>query len=250
MKRVTLSVGQMEQLLANQQNRTLSKRWMALADEMRTGRFNPEVSPIILYTDGTLADGQHRLRAAVEIGAPFSCWVTEIQRDEIVKVDSGRTRTTNDHLRILGTPMHTSFIAASRMCLWLRDGDWSRRSYSHQDVIDASHYYGVLRWSMPYSRMPGWAQLVAVCSYACVEGPGVELSTEFFECVSLGESLRRGDPRLTLRNRLVSWSASRGGAVQLAKLWVVVRSWYAWRAGETLTHIKLPASIDSLEVHK
>jgi hypothetical protein len=255
MKRITLSVRQMEQLLANQQNRTLSNRWTLYHRDMVAGRFNFGLSPIVLYRDGALADGQHRLRAAIEAGLPRTWYVVEIERDEIVRVDAGRPRSVRDHTMILGKPIHNSLLAAARMALLLEcSANWnSKPLHSHHEILDAAERYGVREWS---NRGPfrGWAQFVGLCCYLSVHVTG-DCPREFRDRVLDGAMMSTDDPRLTLRSRLMhKYSTTTGTAAQHQLLWVCVRSWNAFATGEPMKRLVIPSPLTSirpiLEVHK
>jgi hypothetical protein len=257
-KRITLSVRQMEQLLANQQNRTLCNRWTLYHRDMVAGRFNFGLSPIVLYRDGLLADGQHRLRAAIEAGLPRTWYVVEIDRSEIVNVDTGRPRSTRDLAAVQGMKLQTTTFAAARMALWLEGGWPTRPVHSHREVIEAVTRFNVSAFPKT-TKMAGFNQLVGLCAFLSVQQidderfmPAVHA---FLDGVVIGEMLHMGDPRLTLRNRLTNATfRSSGDQQQRQILWMCVRSWNAYAQGETLGKLIVPAPIPdiypTLEVKK
>lgn len=239
MKRTTLSVKQMHKLLETQQNRTLTDRWHPLHRQMASGEWNPDVAPIIVFDDGTLADGQHRIRAAIEMGKPFTCWVVTIPKSDITKVDAGRSRTTRDHCRILGLPIQCVHSAAARFILWLRDNEWgNRRQYSHAEIIDAATQFRVVELPNPAREIRGASAFLAVWGYARSKCPTE--ADEFFTSVNTGESLRSGTAAFTLRKRLLNAVQLTGSSQQMAYLWMNVRAWNAHVAGEPITRLVLP----------
>lgn len=249
MKRITLSVRQMEQLLANQQNRTLSNRWTMYHRDMVAGRFNFGLVPIVLYRDGSLADGQHRLRAAIEAGMPRTWYVVEIDRSEIVKVDAGRPRSTADHCSILGSKVCNTHLSAARMVAWLERGGWHNRpQLSHDEIIRALERYDIKKYPT-HGKIRGFAQLIGVCSFALGLGATAEAVDEFYGRVMDGAMLENNDPRFTLRNRLQNWISRRTGtAGQQEQLWLCVRAWNAYILGERLARLVVPAPFQSISV--
>lgn len=249
MKRVTLSVRQMEQLLANQQNRTLSNRWTLYHRDMVAGRFNFGLVPIVLYRDGSLADGQHRLRAAIEAGLPRTWYVVEIDRSEIVKVDAGRPRSTADHCSILGSKVCNTHLSAARMALWLEQEGWHHRpQHSHHDIIQALERYDVKKYPR-HGKISGFAQLIGLCSFATGHGATADAVDEFYGRVMDGAMLEPNDPRFTLRNRLQNFISRRAGSgQQQEQLWLCVRAWNAYILGERLARLIVPAPFQSISV--
>jgi hypothetical protein len=244
MKRVTFSVRQIEALLANQINRTLSVRWQTLADEMRNGRWNPDIAPIIQYDDGQLADGQHRLRAALEIGKPFTCWVVVIPRGDITKVDAGRARVTRDHCRILGNGIGNRQISAGRMLWWLKRNIWhSNPAPSHESVIDLVKEYDLTSLPEISSELSGQSQLIACWGFVRKHLP--KEADNFFGAVNLGEMISSSEVSFTLRKRLLA-TAPTGNRYQTFYLYCVVRSWNAYISGESLARVIVPARVEAI----
>lgn len=81
---------------------TVVKRY---AEDMRRGRWMPDVAPAILITDDeTVVDGQHRLLALLQQDPGFKLLaeVRTVSADSIVVIDTGWGRNLADTLHILG----------------------------------------------------------------------------------------------------------------------------------------------------
>lgn len=85
-------------------NRTISKAHVhELADSMRAGSFDSmNGQTIVVGTDGTLYDGQHRLSAIVETGIGFEFIVFEADdAEEAYKtIDMGKKRKASDYITL------------------------------------------------------------------------------------------------------------------------------------------------------
>jgi hypothetical protein len=69
----------------NQNNqRPIERRVQHFAADMKNGRWKNCYQPISFDADGTLADGQHRLRAIVESGVTLTCLVARGVPRELV----------------------------------------------------------------------------------------------------------------------------------------------------------------------
>lgn len=232
MKLVTIAVSKMQELLANQTNRNLNQnRVRLLAHEMEQGKWNPAIAPVLLYTDGTLADGQHRLAAAVMRGKPLQVWLATIDRQEITKVDSGMNRTTYMHSQILGLTVTKADLAAARVAICLHGKSFGLSPrVNHDDLIQAARRYDVVRFRYRYSVLSG------ACAYIHSVSAGVP---EFFRMVVTGEMLARTEPAFHLRNALLLNPA--GGNYEREELLVkTVKAWNAYAAGEQMGTLKAP----------
>lgn len=103
---------------ANLRNRSLSRAAVSkYARDMREGKWREtHQNAIAFYSDGTLADGQHRLAAIVEARVPVQMFVAlGLTRESGSMIDQGRARTVVDALRIGGlvpTSKHTGYSVA------------------------------------------------------------------------------------------------------------------------------------------
>lgn len=89
----------------NSINRRINRgRVKQYAYDMMTGKWQLNGEAIKVYTDGSLADGQHRLAAIIETGKPVKmCVITDVPKGVTVQ-DRGRTRSTIDSMILEGYP--------------------------------------------------------------------------------------------------------------------------------------------------
>lgn len=77
------------------------KHVLEFANMMKAGTFKYNAVPVIIGTDGTLLDGQHRLKAITKCGIPqLMKLVTNAPLDIMETIDCGRRRTDADLLEI------------------------------------------------------------------------------------------------------------------------------------------------------
>lgn len=104
-------------------NRPLrSDRIQQYVKDMRNNNWFVATNDIGFYEDGTLAEGQHRLKAVVEIGKPVKMGVKfGISPDAAIAIDVGRPRSNGDVLKTLGVEdIHAKHLAATNYILEFR----------------------------------------------------------------------------------------------------------------------------------
>lgn len=92
-----------EYLKKNNVNRVLRRRTVQkYATEMKNGDWQLTDEGISFYTDGSLANGQHRLNAVIEANIPVDFYVTRDVPKQNTIHDRGQKRTSSDILRLDG----------------------------------------------------------------------------------------------------------------------------------------------------
>lgn len=91
-------------LTKNKRNRTLNKnRVKKYAEEMKTGNWMEHHQGIAFYSDGSLADGQHRLAAIVYADVEVSMAVAwGVPEESGLMIDGHQPRTMNQSIKISG----------------------------------------------------------------------------------------------------------------------------------------------------
>jgi hypothetical protein len=227
-----------EELLTRSHNRRLIRNHVdRLAIAMAAGAWNPVVAPILFYRDGTLADGQHRLAAWLQAGAPDGVWFLSavIEQEEIVKVDAGRLRSTRDHCAIMRIPLDNRAIAAARWALNLeldKTYDAGPLVATHEMLIEAAWRFNITRFA--HRMLP--ASVAGTLAYIG-EARGV---SPFFDLVVHGENLTRNHPAYHLRTLCLNSSFANRN---LRSEWSIktVRAWNAYATGESMGVLKAPA---------
>lgn len=216
-----------------------------LAKEMVEGRWKVDGQSIIIDEEGNLLNGQHRLWASFNSNVSFtSIVVRNVDRSAFVTIDSGMKRSAGDALALSGIKYGIQTAAIIRLVHFVSTGARDHRAISamsnSETVALFSKYPGVeecaalvactsnLRKLMPPSP------LGATMYFALKHNR--QKALEFFDAIITGENLRRGDPRLSLRNFYLNRNAQRPNSrVQLALL---IKAWNAWIMGRELTVIK------------
>lgn len=220
------------------------------AAEMRRGEWQLTGDTIKLDTRGQVRDGQHRLLAVVESGVDLQVLVVRNVPDEAFDVmDVGKSRSIPDVLGIHGYKYVNGLASAVRnLILWEAIGRFVANTIEHRalvttvtaldyvqqhpDVAQAMRVAEAVRLALT-GGIGLWAAL-----FTLFERYNLELAQGFEYKLLNGEDLRRGDPILVLRNRLLSAGArpfltqDAQDKEQLAA--AVIKAWNAYRKHETV----------------
>ncbi len=207
-------------LTRNDHNRNLrSGRVTQLANAMKRGEWELNGQTLKVAEDGTLIDGQHRLRAVVESGETIETLVMRnLPRAAQDTVDTGRKRRLADILKIEGYKDTHALAAAVNILYRYRNG--LRIDYSQSGAPSPVQAMALIAAEPQIIESVKVARLVA----KKVPGPvGVfgamhcvffqvdpEPTEDFFEGLREGNSLEKGDPLLNLRNQLMRPRKDRG----------------------------------------
>ena len=102
---VTITPSMAEAYLGkNLMNRNVSERLVnKYAEDMANGNWGITHQGIAFYKDGTLADGQHRLRGIIKSGKTIRMFVTRgLEKKTSIDIDAGRPRSMVDGIKIGG----------------------------------------------------------------------------------------------------------------------------------------------------
>lgn len=102
----------------NPSNRKINKSQLGMiVRSIEEGKWRLTHQGIAFYTDGSIADGQHRLTAIMQTGVPCRMLVVEgVEKDEdtILGIDCGKPRTVVDGAHISGVEMKASHVTLAR----------------------------------------------------------------------------------------------------------------------------------------
>ncbi|MET7377919.1 hypothetical protein ABZT08_03695 [Streptomyces sp. NPDC005526] len=239
----------MEWLAHNTNNRPLSKSTvLQLAGQIQRGEWQLTHQGIAFDEDGVLIDGQHRLAAIVKSGITVPLTVTHgVPRTAFTVMDTGRKRTGRDALALAGEANATHLAAALRglhLYLHVPNSAWSGGSSvtsndqllvlldKHPGIRDALHqgisFNRACRITVTAATI-GW--------YVTAEArPDVD-QTSWIEGLVTGARLDPGDPRLTLRNTMLSLAAGRTHRRRddsREHLLYYLKAWNAWVEGRSI----------------
>lgn len=184
------------------------------ANIMRSGKWRLADSITFDY-NGQLVNGQHRLHGVVEYGEPVAFIILRgVEPEAMDTYDQGLTRQANDVLTARGLPTGNSLASGTAWWMLLQLGESpvnarSRSLITNTDIADyieanlddarfAHHIENQAHtWSIPT------AFVVAAYAMRSAGVPDVAFE-DFVESLRYGDGLERDDPRLLLRNRIIS----------------------------------------------
>lgn len=236
-------------LTRNTSNRPLSKSAVhQLATQIQRGEWQLTHQGIAFDEDGVLIDGQHRLAAVVKAEVPVLMTVTHgVPRTAFTVMDTGRKRTGRDTLALAGESNATHLAAALRgLHLYLNapDSAWSGGSSvtSNDQLLAMLDQHPTIRDALAHGIALNRACRITVTAgtigwYLTTRArPDIDQSP-WREGVVTGALLESGDPRLTLRNTMLSLAsgkAHRRRDDSREHLLYYLKSWNAWVEGRSM----------------
>lgn len=220
----------------------MHSRVLSLANEMRQRKWQLNGETIVISDKGTLLDGQHRLFAIIEFGAPVQITIaTGAPESAFETIDTGRTRSAGDILGMAGY-LNGGLSAAAAGMIWRLFHNASHREvcmpFMSLEIV--KKFPAIDKWA-PFvaaqnnkvRSIPGGSFLTALTYLEDIAGkPGT--AEGFFAGMSTGAELEEGNPILTLRNRLINLRST-GAIMNAATCWsAVARVLTAIEAGEVL----------------
>lgn len=246
-----------EWLNRNDRNRRIRPSLIArYARDMAAGRWKETGEAIKFAPDGTLLDGQHRLRAIVEADAPVRLFIVrDVDESAQSVMDTGAGRRAADAYHIAGVSHGSTLAAAARLAVLVGDGDRPVRHRDravshaelfewvehHPDIADVVEFVSANRVKSNI-RLP--VSVLAYCCYRLSQVDADEAET-FFVALATRANLPLGSPVLTLANRLDRIARERFKLSNYQAVWMVLRAWNAWRDGESLARLLIPETVDS-----
>jgi hypothetical protein len=241
-----------EWLEMNTSNRPMSKSVVAkYAEDIRSGRWKVNGEGIIM-NGSRLLDGQHRLAACVAANAPFTSLVVWGVDDEAFDtIDQGAKRTAGNILSIAGITNASHVASAYRWTLVI-GGAVGKKGASAEVV---TNLYTPQRALEFYENNPGIQRSVRIAHRVydhCHHFPISMIAAlhflaskkdeatadAFFEPLGTGAGLQLGDPRLTIRNKMLD----RAGKFKKERLeyvaYMFISAWNAYRSGRKMMQVK------------
>jgi hypothetical protein len=240
-------------LSRNTMNRPLARHTVErYAADMKAGRWQVNGEDLLIADDGTLLNGQHRLRAVIMAGVAVPFGVKRgLPRGTFVTLDAGRVRRASDVLALTGVQHANTVAAAAKIALLFEQGRGIREDCPRQEVTeyaaDAANAYLAPAAQMARSATRGCnltaSPLAAVVFLANRAGYFAAEVADFLQGLATGEGLVKGDPRLTLRE----WATaermrSRSNLGSETCFSATARAWTAYARGEELRLIRISGS--------
>lgn len=235
----------------NENNRKLSRvRVEAITRDILDGNWVFDGSPIRVSSDGELLDGQHRLAAVCRAGVPVvSLLIIGLERDSSITMDSGKSRTLADQLKMQGEKNSTNLSSVIKACYSAeKDGFISDRlrTISNQEALQFLEDNPEVREALLIGRrtssvFPAMPTSVAGGLYFIFSKID-EVDAKFFFEKLPQAAHEEGSPILALREALISKKVStknaRGGVSRLWYSGITIKAWNAFREGREIKSLR------------
>lgn len=236
-------------LVDNTRNRGVKRELIRrYKEDMLANRWHLVGAPIVLASDGTILDGQHRLLACVQSGVSFAAYVMRnVPKEHQVAIDTGKSRGLKDVLHIRGETNFSS-LAAAVNAHW----KWSNNYVLNwgvaptiQQALDWLDANPGLRTSFDAARPLHYRPLMMPASVAtpfAYEAFKIdhELASEFIESVSQRSGNGNSDPTIKLYDWFLKRSQrrhERGRPGPVVCLAIAIKAWNAYVAGNDVTFL-------------
>ena len=238
-----------EFLEANTSNRPLSSSVVkGFAEAMTRGDWMVTHQGIAFDVDGVLVDGQHRLAAILEADVPVEMTVfTEVNRGTFDVLDTGKRRNAADVLALDGERSVT-MLAAMVRTVWLYENrpdlSWSGGAAAvtnHQIVTTLSAHPTLREFVVVGEQLAAAIGMIksaaGAASYLVVQAnPKADLAG-WFDGVTDGAGLAKGDARLVLRRVMFNMTRQREGQPRRRRdtrehVGLYFKAFNSWAAGE------------------
>jgi hypothetical protein len=259
---ITPDMAQMMMALNIDHNRLVRKDRVRLyAAQMKNGAWRMTGEPII-FSNGKLIDGQHRLLACIDAQTPFVTLVVHnVEEDSFAYINSGLPRSLGDVVAHAGHSHSKVVAAAVRLVMAYEHNvmNYKQRidlSMSREELLaeidqsDGLYSRGAILGRKAFAD--GFTSAAVAAFHVLLSRRIGEHGAERFEQSTIdGVGLTMGDPRLALRRWVVN--SGRTSPHHLAA-WISAWNSYAkgeprkiikgWSVGDPFPRIFVPVSLD------
>jgi hypothetical protein len=230
----------------NDQNRTVRQDHVdRLARDMKNGRWVINGETIKFTKNGKLLDGQHRLYAVLLSDVTVDFEFVEGLDDEVMAtIDTGRARGMQDVLKIAGHQYASEIGATLRWWYnYEKKGISFRRSVSHAELLEVLGEMDELNSLVPEAISYGRAKRLLTPGIWCFVYSGAvrvnaEKAKAFAEALDSGAGLEKGNPALTLRERMAANQAAKAKVPPVMMAAFAIKAWNAFYRGKKLSVLK------------
>lgn len=220
--------------------------------DIKNGDWKLNGEPIIIASDGSLNDGQHRCQAVIQSGVSIQTVIIfGVGRDTRDTLDQGKNRMVGDYVAMRGHK-NANHLAAAARYLWqwqtigyvtgrLQLGSNANGKPTRTEIVHLIEATPGLTKSLnavyqPKTARIGSIGMVAFCHFAMKVASNESAVTEFIQSLVEGADLDSDDPRLYCRNRLMAEKGTMGAD---QKVELIFRTWNAYRLNEKRSRIGL-----------
>ncbi len=244
-----------EYLEANTANRPLSTAVVkSFAEAMTRGDWMVTHQGIAFGSGGVLVDGQHRLAAIVQANIPVEVTVfTDVDEGTFDVLDTGKRRNAADVLALEGEKSVT-MLAAMVRTVWLYENrpdlTWSGGSAAvtnHQIVTTLAAHRKLRGFIVVGDQLAAAIGMIksaaGAASYLVAQtNPKADLGP-WFDGVTEGAGLPKGDSRLMLRRVMFNMTRKREGQPKRRRdtrehVGLYFKAFNAWATGEPLGQLR------------
>lgn len=222
-----------------------------IAKAIAAGAFVLNGETIVLSPEGSVLDGQHRLRACVRAGREIqSAVVFGADPSLFHTYDQGLSRSAADNLHIAGVKDAKTAAGCAaqlvRLTFWAQSGSVTQMTVPKADVFKYARENGALCESaaaLTHSFTGAGLRhpTMAACAMVFIVQTSPEVA-EFAEAVRGGENLTKGAPAYMLRDLLLK--TERGNRLRNERIAVATAlCWNAYAEGRDLMRIS-PKMVD------
>lgn len=231
-----------EWLSNNGHNRNLSESVVfTYACDMEAGRWKYNFVAIVISKNGTLIDGQHRLKACVVSGKPFwSDVVFGADIDLQDTIDIGHARTTANVAQIERVPNATRVSALATMVLQdAKLGIDKMTNYESRPTKPEHHDFRRRNESELQSALV--LRMDHICSPRVLDfcnftfrRIGLDLAGKFISDLTIGNGVTTDNPVWLLRKRLNENAASKSKLPPKELVALIFKTWNAYISGKPM----------------
>lgn len=227
-------------------NRPFSARNKSeLKQDLAKGQFTFNGESIVVSNTGKLNDGQHRCATVVETGIPIQTVIVfGPDEDSRFTVDIGKSKSASNFLAMQGRAYtHVLAAAVGYIIQWRERGGISldgSGAPTKTSVLKAADELKGIDESVAFTQLSMKTvrshAVLAFCHYAFWKKSGRAAADEFITKLIEGDGLRKGDPILYCRNRLIGL----GREVRAAsRIELIFKCWNAYRLETPITYFAL-----------
>jgi hypothetical protein len=242
----------------NTNNRTPKNLTSAqYASDMKSGRWRYAGEAIKFAVDGTLLDGQHRLKALASLAEEMPDFtikimiITGLEKESQSVMDQGSKRTAGDNLGLNGIKNPNDVAAAARFYLqWRGNHLFTNQSSAGfkmtntevQDwVMDNDNFVQDCNETIRFKKSIDMTPRLFMAAYAEFRKLSAEDATEFFDMWDTGANLGHGHPVLALREKLSRIRREGIKTPDKDYLGYMILAWNAYREGKPLLRFRRSA---------
>jgi hypothetical protein len=236
-----------EWLKGNTKNRNLAPTVAeGYATDMREKRWQYNYQAILIAYDGTIIDGQHRLRACVMAGVPFETDVVfGADKETMHSVDINYPRSAAHIAQLDGVQNAAAAAALAKLILHHRHhGIHTLNNPSKTPT--KTQINAELRRDPRISEVAGKSATfyrimkpsVGLFCYFLFSEQDIELADRFFDELMHGENLSRTSAVYHLRERLIQEKSAKAKLPPVHLIAMFFRAWIAYRENRPMRILK------------